>query len=131
MVITDTADVQVVGGAGNDTEAVRLTGELTPDVVVMDIRMPGMDGVEAIRLITIPGQEGTFAIPPRQPPNPRETGRLVSEQSQFLEHPWKVVEGLRGTRARHAVLNCRWWAGKPRPRKSCGGSLPTGPTARC
>ncbi|GHI85191.1 response regulator transcription factor [Streptomyces xanthophaeus] len=52
MVITDTADIEVVGEADNGAEAVRLTAELAPDVVVMDLRMPVMDGIEATRLIT-------------------------------------------------------------------------------
>ncbi|MFJ9033180.1 response regulator [Streptomyces sp. NPDC102274] len=52
MVITDTVDIEVVGEASNGAEAVALTGELAPGIVVMDIRMPGMDGIEATRLIT-------------------------------------------------------------------------------
>ncbi|MBO8197989.1 response regulator transcription factor [Streptomyces smyrnaeus] len=52
MVITDTTDVEVVGEAEDGAEAVRLVGEVAPDVVVMDIRMPGTDGIEATRLIT-------------------------------------------------------------------------------
>ncbi|MEV5385754.1 response regulator transcription factor [Streptomyces sp. NPDC052721] len=43
--------VEVVGAAGDGEEAVRLVGELVPDVVLMDLRMPRCDGVEATRRI--------------------------------------------------------------------------------
>ncbi|MEV6250932.1 response regulator transcription factor [Streptomyces sp. NPDC051742] len=52
MVMADTPDLVVAGEAANGAEAVRLVEESGADVVVMDLRMPGTDGIEATRLIT-------------------------------------------------------------------------------
>jgi len=44
-------DIEVVGSAGNGREALNMAGELNPDVVVMDITMPDMNGIEALGLL--------------------------------------------------------------------------------
>ncbi len=50
--IEHTSDIDVAGEAGTGAEAVQLVRETDPDVVVMDIRMPVMDGIEATQMIT-------------------------------------------------------------------------------
>jgi DNA-binding NarL/FixJ family response regulator len=52
MVIDSQPDLTVVGEAGDGDEAVALLGKVPADVVLMDIRMPGTDGIEATRQVT-------------------------------------------------------------------------------
>lgn len=51
LILETEEDFQVVGEAGDGAKAVELAGELQPEVILMDLRMPGMDGLQAIERI--------------------------------------------------------------------------------
>src|SRR5579883_322016 len=52
MILTAQADMEIVGEAGNGREAVESAEKLRPDIVVMDVAMPELNGIEATRRIT-------------------------------------------------------------------------------
>lgn len=62
MILDTEDDFEVVGDADDGSKAVALAEELQPDVVLMDLRMPGMDGLEAIEHLQTQGPEIAVVI---------------------------------------------------------------------
>ncbi|MGA3030477.1 MAG: response regulator transcription factor [Candidatus Limnocylindrales bacterium] len=62
MILSAESDLMVVGEAGDGATAIELARRLKPDVVLMDIRMPGMDGIQATRALAGPGVEEPMKV---------------------------------------------------------------------
>ncbi len=62
MILEAVEDFEVVGEAADGTEAVRLARDLRPDIVLMDIRMPGLNGLEAARRVLADAPNGEIQV---------------------------------------------------------------------
>ena len=77
---------EVVGEAADGSEAVRLASELNPDAVVLDLRMPGMDGVSALPLIRA-ASPGTVVVALSALPVGPSTDRAVDLGATYVRKP--------------------------------------------
>ncbi len=62
MVLETQPDIEVVGEAGDGAQAVSMTRRLQPDVVLMDVRMPVLDGIQATRQIVASGSAARILV---------------------------------------------------------------------
>jgi DNA-binding NarL/FixJ family response regulator len=108
LIIESDRDLTVVGEAADGREVIHLVRALRPDVVVMDVRMPGVDGLEATRRIVEAAQDGprililtTFEL------DEYVFGALRAGASGFLlkrSSPEVLIEGIKVVAAGEGLL---------------------------
>jgi DNA-binding NarL/FixJ family response regulator len=107
MLLDSSPQVSVVGEAGHGADAVRQTAALRPDVVLMDIRMPGTDGIEATRQITSAGGRSRVLILTTFDLDEYAYRALRAGASGFLLKdalPDELLAGIRAVAAGDAVV---------------------------
>ena len=107
MLLEAQSDIEVVGQAADGAEAVRLAALLRPDVVLMDVRMPVMDGIEATRQILALGLPSQVLILTTFDLDEYAFEGLRAGASGFLlknARPADLIAGIHSVAARDAVL---------------------------
>ena len=107
MLLESNQDTQVAGEAKNGADAVRRPLELHPDVVLMDVRMPGMDGIEATRRIVESGGRSRILMLTTFDLDEYVHAALRAGASGFLlkdAYPEELLAGIRAVAAGDAVI---------------------------
>ncbi|MBZ3907806.1 response regulator [Streptomyces griseiscabiei] len=107
MLLESQDDMTVLGEAPGGSEAVRLTAELHPDVVLMDVRMPGLDGIEATRRIVSAGDRTRVLILTTFDLDEYAYAGLRAGASGFLVKdalPEELLSGVRAVASGDAVV---------------------------
>ncbi|MEU5757181.1 response regulator transcription factor [Streptomyces sp. NPDC047829] len=107
MLLESQDDMTVVGEAANGAEATRMTAALHPDVVLMDVRMPGLDGIEATRRIIAAGGRTRVLILTTFDLDEYAYAGLRAGASGFLvkdAQPEELLSGVRAVATGDAVV---------------------------
>jgi DNA-binding NarL/FixJ family response regulator len=107
MLLDGTPGTTVVGEASAGAEAVRMVEQLRPDVVLMDVRMPGMDGIEATRRITGAGSRTRVLILTTFDLDEYVYAGLRAGASGFLlkdARPEELIAGIRAVASGDSVV---------------------------
>lgn len=107
MLLDSVPETEVVGEASHGTEAVRKTAQLRPDVVLMDVRMPGMDGIEATRRIVAAGDRSRVLVLTTFDLDEYVHAALRAGASGFLlkdARPEELLAGIRAVAIGDAVI---------------------------
>jgi DNA-binding NarL/FixJ family response regulator len=107
MLLDGTPGMSVVGEAAAGAEAVRMVEQTRPDVVLMDVRMPGMDGIEATRRITAAGSRTHVLILTTFDLDEYVYAGLRAGASGFLlkdARPEELIAGIRAVASGDSVV---------------------------
>jgi DNA-binding NarL/FixJ family response regulator len=109
QLLTGQSDLEVVGSAGSGAEAIELARELRPDVVLMDLQMPGVDGVAATREIVAERLADVLVLTSYSDAE-RIVGALDAGALGYLlkdADPEEVLTGIRAVARGESPINAR------------------------